>query len=326
MNCEKNVRMLSLLGQRGACGMALTELAGTNDRIICISNDLVRTAGLERFGEKFPLRLINSGIAEQNSIGMAAGMADSGMIPFVTTFSNFATLRANEFVRHFMAYMKCNVKLVGLSSGFAMELFGTTHYGIEDVAVIRSMPNITILSPADCLETVKCIEYAASNDGPMYIRLSGGMNNPIVYKKGYDYVAGEAIKLRDGDDVALFATGSMVSVAMDVSELLYDYHIHASVHDFHTIKPIDKGTIIDKKDVPLIVTIEEHSAIGGLGSSVSEVLSEQMSHGKVIRIGTEEMYKPAGSYEYMLMSHGLTAHQIVDTIIKNCKKEALKSE
>ena len=187
MDYVKNNRMLALLGQRGTFGTILNEIAANNKQIIVISADLARVSGLNKFIENYPDRYINVGIAEENAVGMAAGIADTGRIPFVTTFSNFATLRANEFVRHFMSYMNCNVKLVGIASGFAMELFGTTHYGIEDIAVLRSMPNITILSPCDCHEVAKCIEASIEKEGPVYIRLSGKMNNPIVNKDEYEF-------------------------------------------------------------------------------------------------------------------------------------------
>ncbi len=321
MDYEKSIRKMSLLGQRGTFGMTLTDIAQSNDKIVVLSNDLTRTSGLERFEMEFPDRLYNVGIAEQNSIGMAAGLADSGYIPFVTTFANFATLRANEFVRHFMAYMNCNVKLVGLSSGFAMELFGNTHYGLEDISTIRSMPNIIILSPADGLETAKCVKFAAETDKPVYIRLSGKMNNPIVYKKDYEFRCGEAIRIKDGSGIVLYATGSMVYLAMKVADSLEQKGISSSVYDFHTIKPIDTNVIIKNKDAPLIVTIEEHAAIGGLGSAIAEALSIHRDHGRLIRFGTKDVYLSAGTYEYMLSVHGLTVDNIVQTIIEKLKEE-----
>jgi len=158
MQYTKNNRKWSLLGQRGTFGNVLYEIASKDERIVAISADLTRASGLAKFSKQLPERFINAGIAEESAIGLAAGIADSGKIPFVATFANFATLRANEFVRHFMAYMGCNVKLVGLASGFEMELFGTTHYGVEDIAAVRSFPGLTILSPSDCMELVKCME------------------------------------------------------------------------------------------------------------------------------------------------------------------------
>ncbi len=321
MDHIKNNRVYSLLGQRGTFGTVLKELAGENEKIVALSADLTRASGLEQFASLYPERIYNVGIAEENAVGMAAGLADHGRIPFVTTFANFATLRANEFVRHFMAYMKCNVKLVGLGSGFAMEMFGNTHYGLEDISTIRSMPNLSIFSPADGLEVAKIVEYAAENDGPMYIRLSGKMNNPIIHKADFDFEPGKALKLTDGIDVCIFATGSMVNVALKAVKELEKNGISAAVYDFHTIKPFDAMTVIKEKDKKLLVSIEEHSIVGGLGSAVSEVLAEQTSHGPLMRLGTSDRYEAAGNYEYMLKVHGLTPEGVAEKIITKLKGE-----
>lgn len=320
MDYSKNIRVYSLLGQRGTYGTVLKEIAENNDKIIALSADLTRTSGLEQFANAFPDRLYNVGIAEENAVGMAAGLADQGYIPFVSTFANFAALRANEFVRHFMAYMNCNVKLVGFGSGFAMELFGNTHYGLEDISVLRSMPNLTIFSPADGLEVARVIDYASDNKGPMYIRLSGKMNCAIVHKKDFDFIPGKMIEISDGEDMVIYATGSMVSVAVNVSKRLLENGIYAKVYDVHTIKPFDRETVVKNKDNKLIVTIEEHCITGGLGSSVAEVLAEQTSHGMLLRFGTGDRYEAAGDYDYMLSVHGLTTDSITDKIISEIKK------
>lgn len=317
MELTKNNRMYSLLGQRGTFGAILDELARDNDTIIALSADLTRTSGLERFASKYPDRFMNVGIAEEYAIGLAAGLADKGKTPFFTTFSNFATLRANEFVRHFMAYMNCNVKLVGFGSGFAMELFGNTHYGLEDISVLRSMPNIEILSPCDCMEVAKCVEYCVDHKGPVYLRLSGRMNTPIVNKKDYEFHVGKGIVLKEGTDAIVYATGSMVAVALKAAKILEGKEINIKVINIHTIKPLDIDLIKANKDIPLVVTMEEHSHVGGLGSAIAEVLSESGVHGKLIRLGTRDEYLKAGRYEYMLDQHGLTAENLVQVIINN---------
>lgn len=319
MDYVKNNRMLALLGQRGAFGTVLHDLAAANDKVMALTADLTRTSGLERFAQDYSERFINVGIAEENAVGVAAGLADQGMIPFVTTFANFATLRSNEFVRHFMAYMNCNVKLVGLGSGFAMELFGNTHYGLEDISVIRAMPNITILSPADCMEVAKCVEYCILHEGPVYLRLSGKMNCPIVNKTDYGFEVGSGIRLLEGNDVIIYSTGSMVNVSLKAAKSLGEEEIGVAVINMHTIKPIDTNVIVKNKDYKLIVTIEEHSRMGGLGTAVAEVLSEQMGHGRLIRIGTGDFYRKAGTYDYMLEQHGLTTESIVRAIKDNMK-------
>ena len=200
-----------MLGQRGAFGVALEKMKEKNEDIVALSADLCNTSGLDRFAAKYPNCFLNVGIAEQNLLGIAAGMADYGKIPFATTFANFALLRACEMVRHFMGYMCCNIKLVGLGAGFSMEYFGTTHYGIEDISTIRAIPNIVILSPADGLEVVKCVEAAILHEGPVYIRLTGTMNQPIVHRENFNFQIGKAIELTSGEDVAIIATGTMVA-------------------------------------------------------------------------------------------------------------------
>ena len=320
MDHLKNNRVYSLLGQRGTFGIVLKELAEENEKIIALTADLTRTSGLEQFAAAYPARLYNVGIAEENAVGMAAGLSDQGYIPFVSTFANFATLRANEFVRHFMAYMKCNVKLVGLSSGFAMELFGNTHYGLEDISTIRSMPNLSICSPADGLEVAKIVEYASRTIGPMYIRLSGKMNNPIVHKSDFEFIPGKAFQIAEGDDIAIFATGSMVNASVKARKILEKNGISASIYDIHTIKPFDVNCVLKEKDKQILVSVEEHSVIGGLGSTISEILAGEAVHGRLIRLGTGDKYEAAGNYDYMLKIHGLNPEGIVETIVRKLKE------
>ena len=320
---KNNARLYSLLGQRGTFGVKLDEIANYNDSVIAITSDLTRTSGLERFSENHPDRFYNVGIAEQNSIGFASGLSDNGYVPFVTTFANFSALRSNEFIRHYMAYMKCNVKLIGLGSGFAMELFGNTHYGVEDIGAIRSFPNIEILSPCDGLEVSNCVEYCAESKTPVYLRLSGKANNPIVNKDpDYDFKPGKAITLTDGSDIIIYATGSMVFHALKASKELAEKGLSASVVNMHTIKPIDSSLIKKNSGANMIVSIEEHSEIGGLGTAISEVLSSLRTHSKLLKIGVKDRYIKAGRYEYMLHQNGLDVPNIVNTIAYSyCEKE-----
>ncbi|GFI32520.1 1-deoxy-D-xylulose-5-phosphate synthase [Lachnospiraceae bacterium] len=313
---KADIRTWSMLGQRGTFGSALEKIGSENEKIIALSADLCNTSGLDRFAAKFPQRFINTGIAEQSLVGTAAGLADAGELPFATTFANFAALRACEQVRHFMGYMKCNVKLVGLAAGFAMEYFGNSHYGIEDVAAIRAIPNIVILSPADGMEVVKCVEAAAFHEGPVYIRLTGGMNQPVVHKEDFDFKIGSSILLKEGKDIAVFATGSMVSQALKASELLEKSGISVSVRDIYTLKPFDRDVINFLATEKMIVTVEEHSIIGGLGSTVAEALSSHECSPPLLRLGAGEGYIKAGDYSYMLEQHGLTAVGIAHKILE----------
>jgi transketolase len=313
---KTSIRTLSILGQRGTLGVTLSELAKSNDKLVAITADLCNTSGLDRFQTDFPDRLFNVGIAEQNMIGIAAGLAAGGNIPFATTFSNFATLRVCEHVRHFMGYMQNNIKLVGFGSGFAMGMFGITHYGIEDIASIRAINNIEIISPADCLEVYKAIISIAQNNKPTYLRLSGLMNNPIVYKEDYNFEIGKAITLKEGTDIAIIATGTMVNSSLKVAKILEEQGISTRVINMHTIKPIDKETILNCCDTKLIVTIEEHAVIGGLGSAVAEVLSRTEKKPRHLILGITDTYEHAGTNDYMLEQYKLTPGSLVDSILK----------
>jgi len=314
------IRTLSILGQRGAFGYALTESAKENDKIIALTADLCTTSGLDRFNNAYPERVVNVGIAEQNMIGIAAGMSTLGYIPFATTFANFASLRSCEQMRHFMGYMKENIKIVGFGGGFAMGMFGITHYGIEDIASIRSIANMTIISPADCLETAKSTIAASQFKGPIYLRLTGIMNHPIVYKEDYDFEIGKAIQLKDGSDIAIFATGGMVHQSLQTAKQLEEKGISCKVVNIHTIMPIDKKAIYEALGAKVIVTVEEHSIIGGLGSTVAEVLSELKEKPPQLMIGVSSEYKPAGSYEFMLGQYGLNDNNIGEKILKKYRE------
>lgn len=318
---EKNKRMLrvySMLGMRGTFGTVLLELARENEKIFALTADLGNTSGLDRFADELPERYLNVGIAEQNMIGVAAGLADAGYYPFATTFANFACLRANEFMRHFMAYMKCRMCVVGLGAGYAMEYFGNTHYAVEDIAAIRAFPNLTIISPADGLELAKALEQIVREQKPTYLRLTGQMNLPMIYKEDFEYQIGKANWLRKADDpqVAIIVNGSVVHNALKAAEELELHGYRADVIDMHTIQPID-GELLDQiRDYHLIVTVEEHSCIGGLGSSVDEYYRSNHRLVRRLAIGTGKSYINAGSYDYMLQQMGLTAEQIADSILE----------
>lgn len=310
-----NTRVWSLLGQAGAMGNALMEIAKDNKKIVALTSDLAKIAGLDRFGKSFPDRLINTGIAEQNMLGIAAAFANEGFIPFAFSFANFSVLRACEPTRHFMGYMQRNVNLVGFSAGFATGAFGNTHYGKEDIAILRAFSGITIISPADCTEVIKVTEAASKYSGPVYLRLTGLLNNPIVYENDYDFVIGKAIKLKDGADITIIAAGSMVYNSLKASEILEKKGISATVMDMHTIKPIDTKSIDHEiASSKLIVSVEEHSIIGGLGGAIAEYLCSVKNHPVLLRLGIEDKYQLAGDYHYMLEQNGLLPEQIACNI------------
>lgn len=310
------IRTLSMLGQRGAFGQALTELGYDNENIVALSADLCNTSGLDRFKKAYPDRFINVGIAEQNMVGIAAGLAARGKVPFATTFANFAALRACEQVRHFMGYMHENVKLVGFGAGFSFGMFGTTHYAVEDIAALRAINHLIILSPADGVSVVKAVEAAVKINAPVYLRLSGTMNNPVVYKEDFDFEIGKAITLREGMDIAVIATGTMVYNSLKAAEKLAENGLSVKVIDMHTIKPLDVEAVKAVCSAKLIVTVEEHSIYGGLGGAVAEVLALERDNPPHLVVGTRNDYPHAGDFAYMQETHNLTAPQIAEKILK----------
>lgn len=313
---KRNIKTWARLGSCGTFGIAMLEIAKDNKEVVALTADLLYYSGLERFSHTYPERFYNIGIAEQNMVGIAAGMAKEGMVPFATTYATFASTRAADQVRVNMGYMQLGIKLIGLTAGLSVGILGATHMSFEDLAIMRSIPNITILSPADCTETVKMTQLAMKHDGPVYLRLTGVMNHPIVYQEDYQLEIGKAIKLKDGKDIAIIATGSMVYEAIKVAKILEEQGLEASVFDVHTIKPLDIEMIKKLYNQKLIVTVEEHSIIGGLGSAVSEVLATAKDSPPQLTIGVEQGYPHAGEYHYLLDRCGLVAEKIVKKIIK----------
>lgn len=317
---KSNIKLWSRLGSCGAFGFAANELAQTNDKVLMVTSDLCFYSGLDRFKSQYPNKLFNVGIAEQNMVGVASGLANEGFIPFATTYATFASARCADQVRVNMGYMNLNVKLVGLTAGLSVGILGPTHISIEDMAIIRSIPNVIILSPADCAETIKATIAASKIDAPVYLRLSGPMNNPIVYTDDYDFEIGKAITLLEGKDISIIATGTMVYNSLKAAEILKEkYSICASVINMHTIKPLDKNAVDMACESNLIVTVEEHSKIGGLGSAISEYLSEKTNKPPQLILGLSDEYKHAGSYDYLIQQYGLTPEKIAENIFKKYK-------
>ena len=316
-----NVRIWSMLGSCGAFGQAALELPEIDDRVVVLTSDLCVFSGLERFKGKYPDRLYNVGIAEQNMVGVAAGFAREGFIPFATTYAAFASMRCADQVKVNMGYMGLPVKLVGLTAGFAVGSLGATHMSLEDVSVMRAMPNVTVLSPADCTAAVKAVVAAATCPGPVYLRLSGPMPNPIVYKGECPFEVGKANVLRDGTDVTFIATGSMVYQALKAAELLEGDGVSAEVVDMHTIQPLDVEAVSRAAGRKLIVTVEEHSVVGGLGSAVAEQLARLPRHPRLVRVGHEGRYPLAGAYADLIRQDGLDAEGIRRRVVEQIQEE-----
>ena len=315
-----NIRIWSRLGSCGAFGQAALALPKVEERTVILTADVCSFSGLERFRAQHPDRLYNMGIAEQNMIAVAAGLSHEGFVPFATSYATFAVMRSADQVKVCMGYMGLGVKLVGLAAGYSVGILGPTHMCLEDIAVMRAIPNIVILSPADCTATVKATLAAAKIDAPVYLRLTGSMNCPIVYKEDFNFEIGRAIFLREGTDVSIIATGSMVYIAIKASEKLAELGISAEVIDMHTIRPIDKEAIERACTKKLIITLEEHSVTGGLGSAVAEILAGEASRPAQLILGTEGPYPHAADYPSLLENSGLTPDKIATRISQTYKE------
>lgn len=311
----KNIRTWSLLGANGTFGLAICKLAEMDDNIVVLTADVRNFSGLKRFSQDYPNQFYNVGICEQNMIGIASGLTKENYKPYVTSYAVFATLRCADQIKFNLAYMERPVRIIGTTSGLNSSIAGGTHLSLEDIALMRAFPNITIISPADCTETMKAIFATANYEKPIYIRLSGHSGTPIVYKQDYIFEIGKGVKLKEGTDIAIIATGSMVFNSLKAAKILEENGYSTKVIDMHTIKPLDNEIIKDCFGTKLIVTVEEHSIIGGLGSAVSEVLVSKRDTPPLLIIGTEGKYKLASEYKYMCEKYKLSPEGIANTII-----------
>lgn len=312
-----NIRAWSRLGQRGAFfGIAMPEIAERKENLKLLTADLALLSGMERFIKNYPNKFLNTGIAEQNMVGIAAGLAMEGDCVFATTYASFIAVRSLEHIRQHLSHLKCNVKIVGSAAGTVAARSGISHWATEDLAFIRALPNLTVFSAADSLEAIKIAEYAADHEGPMYIRLSGGMNCPAVYQADYEFQPGKLFELKRGRQTAVIATGLMVQESLKAAELLEERGISCSVYNMHTVKPIDEqGLKKIFEENELIVTVEEHNIIGGIGSAVAEYKALFSNTSRQVFIGVPDTFAKAGAQRYVWEQTGLTKEQIADRII-----------
>lgn len=307
--------MWSRIGSRASFGMAALELGKEYEDLIILTGDTSTSAGLDRFKKSFPEKFLDVGIAEQNMIGIAAGLSSEGQKVITTTFTPFQTMRCCEQIKVNIGYMNHKVCMVGLASGLVLGMLGYTHCSIEDVSIMRSIPGITVISPADCGATVKATLAALEHKQSVYIRLTGGTPNPPVYKDDFDFNIGKANILRKGNDISIFACGTMVFNSLEAADILKVGGLDVSVIDMHTIKPIDKEAIEKaSKSSGLIVTVEEHSIIGGLGSAVSEYLCTLNDKPPLLALGLPDEYGSAGEYRSLLEKSKLIPDQIANSI------------
>ncbi|MEL7647403.1 MAG: transketolase family protein [Sedimentibacter sp.] len=303
---------------REAYGEALKKLAANNPDVVVLDADLSGSTKTSEFKKVSPERFFNVGIAEQNLVGTAAGLSLAGKIPFASSFAMFAAGRAFEIIRNTVAYPRLNVKIAATHAGLTVGEDGASHQAIEDISLMRSIPNMTVINPADCIEAEQAVLKAAEYEGPVYIRL-GRMAVEDVNDSSYKFEIGKGVEMKNGSDITIIATGIMVQKALKAAEKLGQEGIDARVLNIHTIKPIDSEIIVKAaKETGVIVTAEEHSIIGGLGSAVLEVLSDQCPV-PVKRVGVNDTFGESGKPEDLLKKYALTE----DDIAGMCR-EALK--
>jgi len=298
---------------RQAYGEVLVELGRIMPEIVVLDADLSASTKTNMFAKEFPERFFNMGVAEQDMIGTAAGLALTGKIPFASTFAVFATGRAWDQIRQTVCYSNTNVKIVASHGGITVGPDGASHQALEDIALMRALPNMTVIVPADANETRSVIKTIVKYRGPVYVRL-GRANVPFVMPDDYNFVIGKAHTFHIGSDANIIACGIMVDMAKKASELLSGEGIDAGVVNMSTIKPLDEETLtLVARSSSLIITAEEHSVIGGLGGAVCEFLSEKHPV-RIKRIGIQDTFGCSGSADELLRFHGLTVEHIVETV------------
>ena len=302
--------MSDKVATRAAYGKTLVALGREDERIVVLDADLSGSTTTAEFAREFPQRFFNMGIAEANMMGVAAGLAASGKIPFASTFAIFATGRAFEQVRQSIAYPAFPVKIAATHAGVSVGADGASHQSIEDVALMRVIPGMTVICPCDAVETAGAVIAAARHDGPVYLRL-GRHPVPVVMPKNHVFTLGRAERLRQGSDVVLLASGLMVSVCLEAADLLAQQGMSAEVINVSTIKPLDKAAILDAaKRCRAVVTAEEHSVIGGLGSAVAALLAQKCPT-PLEMVGIQDRFGQSGAVPPLLEEYGLTPGAVV---------------
>lgn len=305
--------MSKKIATREAYGEALLQLGRENPGVVVLDADLAKSTKTIDFGKHFPERFFDMGVAEQNMVGTAAGLAAAGKIPFCSSFAIFATGRAFEQVRNSVAYSALNVKICATHAGITVGEDGGSHQSVEDIALMRALPNMTVFVPADAVETAGAVRAAAAMKGPVYIRL-GRMGVPNLHGAEFQFMPGKAVILREGRDATIIATGIMVSIALEAVDLLAAEGIKAGVLDIHTIKPLDVEAVVKAaKETGALVTAEEHSIIGGLGGAVAEALGENYPV-PLKRVGMPDKFGESGSPSELLEKYGFTPQSLAAAV------------
>ena len=301
--------MVEMMAMRDAYGQALVDLGRENERVVAVDADLASSSKMSMFAEAFPERFFQMGIAEQNMTGVAAGLATMGLLPFTNSFACFATCRAADQIRVSIAQPKLPVVIGGAYSGLLAGKTGKSHQAIEDMAVMRALPNMTVLAPGDGVEIRKAVFAIASYDGPVYLRMTRDPS-PVVFDDAYEFRIGRAALVREGSDVTMITTGIMVGRAVEAAEMLAAEGISVHLLHTHTVKPLDVPAVVAAAaKTGLVVTAEEHNIIGGLGGAVSEVLGEHRPT-PMKRVGVADVFGESAPNDELLQKYGLTAGHI----------------
>lgn len=317
---KKNCRIWSMLGMRRTVGNVLKTLALEDPNVIIATADLARYMGGQDFSQVIPEQYIDVGISEQNLIGVAAGMQKEGFQVFAGTYASFITARCLDQIRMNMGYMGIPIKLIGIAGGVSDGRFGPSHMALEDIADLRAIPGITIISPADGAELVKAVLALKQHDKPAYLRLSGAAETPIVYQNDFDFQIGRAITLRRGADVAIIATGVMVNTGLMVANELESKGISPSVIDLHTICPIDEDMLDEISGYRLVISIEEHRKAGGLGSAIAEYYVEKETRPEQMIIAFTGDYPAASDYPVILLNEHIDCCSIANRILSRLNR------
>lgn len=298
------------IATRQSYGETLVKLGKENENIVVLDADLAGATKTDLFGKEYPDRFFDMGIAEANMLGTAAGLATCGKIPYASTFAVFAAGRGYDQIRNSICYPKLNVKICATHAGITVGEDGATHQMLEDLSLMRGLPNMTVISPSDDTQARWVIEEISKIEGPVYVRLAR-LATPIIYEEDQKFEIGKAVQIGEGTDGTVFATGVTVAEAIKAQEELEGQGIHIRVVDMHTIKPIDKDIIVKcAKETKKLVSVEDHSIIGGLGSAISEVLTDEIPT-KLERMGMQDIFGKSGKAEELMEYFGLTAKAIV---------------
>lgn len=299
------------IATRNGFGEAIVELGRENRDIVVVDIDIGKSCKTGDFRKELPEQYLNVGIAEQNGAGVAAGLATCGKIPYVVTYAAFGSMRICEMIRQQICYTGLNVKIACSHGGLTPANDGASHQAIEDMGILRTIPNMTVVMPADYYSAKAIVKAAAAYDGPVYLRFTRD-NVPVIYNENEEFVIGKAKKLCEGSDVAIIANGDTVCLAIDAAEALAEKGVKARVLDMHTIKPLDEEAVnacID--DIGRIITVEDHNVINGLGSAVADVIA-QRGKGRLKKVGVQDQFGQSAPYERLLAMNGITVENIVE--------------